>query len=243
MISVLAFLPRIVQDPAYHNFADQRVFLGVPNALNVISNFPFLVIGILGLVRAAAIENAEERTAIRVLFAGITAIALGSSWYHLAPSDETLFWDRLPMAVAFMALFSLIVAEGFNTRLGLWLWPMVAAGAASVILWRVTGDLTLYALVQFVPLVAIPAMLLLRPARCTRGADLLTAAGWYVLAKILELLDRQVFALGHVVSGHTLKHIAAALATACLLRYLMRRRTAGSWPARRWAAHAVHPRG
>jgi hypothetical protein len=48
--------------------------------------------------------------------------------------------------------------------------------------------------------------------------------GFYVLAKILETGDRQIFALtGHTVSGHTLKHLAAAMAGYWMLRMLRRR--------------------
>ena len=55
---------------------------------------------------------------------------------------------------------------------------------------------------------------------CTR--DVLLVLGWYVLAKVLERADAQVFALGGVVSGHTLKHIAAAAGAGWVLVALHR---------------------
>ena len=188
------------QDLSYHNFADQRFMLGIPNLLNVISNLPFLLTGIWGL-------RTVPGTAARVFFAGVAATAFGSAWYHLAPGNETLVWDRLPMAVAFMALFSLALGRKST------LWPLVTAGIASVLYWRVTGDLVLYASVQFAPMLALPILVSAFPARI--------AMVCYAAAKIFELLDKPVFSItGHVPSGHTLKHLAAALAAVCILRWL-----------------------
>jgi hypothetical protein len=119
------------------------------------------------------------------------------------------------MSVAFMALLALALEEEFL------LWPLVAAGAASVVSWRITGDLRPYGLVQFFPMLALPALLLLD--RAQRGRGLMSAMLWYAAAKLLELLDAQVFAIGHIVSGHTLKHLAATASTACLLGYVARR--------------------
>jgi hypothetical protein len=222
-ITVLAFVPPIPQDPAYHNFADRRTILGVPNFLNVISNAPFAVIGILALWRVRC-------GSARILFAGVTATAFGSAWYHLWPGNDTLVWDRLPMTLVFMTLFSVVIADRIDEQLGrLLLWPMITFGAASIIFWRITeaaghGDLRLYGIVQFLPMVAIPAMMLLYPARHTGTGDLLAVVGWYAVAKVMELLDTQILSLSGAVSGHTLKHIAAGITTAWLLRYLADRR-------------------
>ena len=40
---------RIPQNPAYHQFADQRTLLGVPHFWNVVSNFIFVLVGVMGL--------------------------------------------------------------------------------------------------------------------------------------------------------------------------------------------------
>ena len=172
-------IPALYQDPSYHNFADQRLMLGVPNLLNVISNLPFLMVGIWGL-------RLLRGKAARILFLAVAATAFGSAWYHLSPSDQTLFWDRLPMAIAFMALFSIILGRGMT------LWPLVATGIASVVYWHFTGDLRLYALVQFVPMIAIPVLMILFPARYAPTSNLVLALACYAAAKIFELLDRQI---------------------------------------------------
>ncbi len=227
------------QDPAYHDFADGRRLLGVPNFWNVVSNLPFLITGLLGLQlclkerpgpRAPWLEP-WERTAFVVFFVGVALTCFGSSYYHLAPANGTLFWDRLPMTLGFMALLAVIVGERAHPGWGrAALWPLVVAGVLSAVYWHLTelagsGDLRPYLLVQFYPMLLIPVLLLLFPPRYTRTADYLVVLGWYVLAKVLELLDVRVFEwTAGQMSGHSLKHMAAAVATYWLYRMLVRRR-------------------
>ena len=245
-IVTVLFLPPIPQDPAYHDFADRRRFLGIPNALNILSNAPFVLVGALGwtfLLRQGRpradgpLTEPWERSVFLILFAGIGLTGLGSAYYHLAPGNVTLFWDRLPMTIAFMSLMAVIIAERISLTAGRRLLPiLLLAGAGSMVYWLVgelsgAGDLRLYALVQFFPLVAIPLMLLLFPPRYTRGADLVGALAWYALAKLFELLDAQIFAVGGVVSGHTLKHLASAVAMYWILRMVRLRRPLSGTPS------------
>lgn len=237
VIGVVLSLHPIPQDPTYHNFADQRSMLAVPHLLNVVSNAPLVLVGALGLtflrVRGAhgrgPFTDPSERWAFLVLFAGVGLTGFGSGYYHLAPSNATLVWDRLPMTIAFMSLFASIVAERISLSAGrLLLLPLLAVGIVSVMTWHVggvrgAGDLRLYGFVQYCVLLSIPLLVLLFPPRYTRTADLFGALGWYGLAKILELLDPQIFALGNLVSGHTLKHLAAALGTYWILQMLKAR--------------------
>ena len=238
LIVALASDP-LPQDRAYHSLADGRSALGVPNALDVISNAPFLVVGIAGLVflvrrgRARAdgpLTQPWERLAWGVFFAGVAGTALGSAWYHLAPDTDSLFWDRLPMAVAFGALLATVIGERLDMRAGrMLLIPIVLASVGSVVWWRLTeragaGDLRPYGVVQYGSIAAIIAMTLVRPPGYTFGRGIYEAVAFYALAKVLESLDRQVYELGGIVSGHTLKHLAAAAAVWRLLVMLRRRR-------------------
>jgi hypothetical protein len=178
----------------------------------------------------------RERWPYVFVFAGLLLTAFGSAYYHLAPDNARLVWDRLPMTIVFMPLVAALIAERIGVKLGLWLPPvLIAIGVGSVIAWhlseeRGSGDLRFYGAVQLYALLALLAALLL-PPRYTRGADLLVVASLYMLAKIFEAADRQIFSLGRVLSGHTLKHLAAGAAGFWILRMLQKRRPV-SLPAR-----------
>ncbi len=230
---------RIPQSQAYHHFADRRALLGLPNCFDVLSNAVFLVVGLVGLrflfrSGASGAANAftcrSERWPYVVFFLGVTLTAFGSAYYHLAPDNWRLLWDRLPMAVGFMAFLAAMIAERISVKAGLrLLTPLVGIGLASVVYWewseqRGAGDLRLYGLVQFYPLVAIILLFALFPPRYTGGAKLLAVAGLYGLAKVFEWLDAQVFAVTRVLSGHTLKHLCAGLAVYFILDMLEKRR-------------------
>jgi len=228
-------LPPVPENPAYHQFADAREILGIPNMWNVLSNLAFVLVGAAGLTFLASAKGAagfvdtRERLLYVVFYLSILLIGLGSAWYHLAPSHVTLTWDRIPMAVAFMAFLSITFAERISVRLGVWLCiPLLLAGVASVIHWHFSelagrGDLRFYALAQFFPMLAVPLMVLLFPARYTRSGDMLGVLACYVLAKVFEFLDTQIFDLTGIISGHTLKHVTAATAAWLLLGMLRRR--------------------
>jgi hypothetical protein len=236
LIFLACLLPRIPQPAAYHNFADHRAWLGIPNFLDVISNIPFAIAGLVGLAflaragSASHFHDPRERWPYAVVFAGLLLTAFGSAYYHWAPSNARLVWDRLPMAVTFMALVAAVVAERIGVRAGLWLLPvLVGIGVWSVLAWytselRGAGDLRFYAFIQAYGVIALPIMLVLFPARYTRALDFLAAVGWYALAKLLETFDHAVYSLGHVVGGHALKHVAAALAGWWIVRMVKTRR-------------------
>jgi hypothetical protein len=226
--------PPIRQSVEYHQFADARTLLGVPNFWNVVSNLPFLLVGLAGLAWCAqhiASVPRELRASWLVLFLGVVLVGLGSSWYHLTPNSSTLVWDRLPMTLAFMAFFAIILGDHLSLRIArIALWPLLLAGVASVLYWRTTDDLRPYALVQFLPVLLIPLILLLYPRPGT-GA-VWAALGCYLLAKLLEQFDAQVYAaLGASISGHSLKHLAAALGMWALLAGLKARHSASIQPS------------
>jgi hypothetical protein len=232
---VLFFFPAIPQSEAYHNFADKRALLGIPNCFDVISNFAFLIVGVWGLVvvwRQAEFADARERWPYVAFFVGVTLTAFGSSWYHLNPNDATLVWDRIPMTIGFLGLVAALLAERVSVRIGLWLLaPLIALGVASVIYWEITqhqghGDLRPYVFAQFGSLLILILLIFLFPARYTRTYDLGISLGLYALAKLLEAADRPIYTALRFVSGHTLKHLAAALSAYWIVRMLRLRREA-----------------
>jgi hypothetical protein len=233
VIIAVAMADPVPQDPLYHVFADQRPMAGIPNFLNVMSNLPFLLIGIMGWRTIAANEasvTADTRLAWVIFFFGIFLTAFGSGYFHLQPNNDTLVWDRLPMTIGFMSLVSIIVSEYFSPKLGRQiLIPLLLLGAASVAYWAITesqgaGDLRPYAIIQFLPMLLIPLVIILYRTRSDLGPYVWWMIGFYVAAKAAEQLDDNLFALGGALSGHSLKHLLASLAPASLLYGLMQRR-------------------
>jgi hypothetical protein len=220
-VSIALLLPPIRQPAAYHRFADARAVLGVPNALNVFSNLPFLLVAVLGARSTGDIKRGWPGA---TLLLAVALVGVGSAYYHLAPGDARLVWDRLPMAVVFMAVFAMVIGQWIAIPLGNKLFlPLELAGIGSVILWRQSGDLRAYALVQFLPLLLIPLILVLFPGSRTARRELAIGTGLYVVAKVLELLDGPLYSWGGIVSGHTLKHLVAALAIHRVIRALLSR--------------------
>jgi hypothetical protein len=224
-------LSPLAQDPAYHAFADGRSLLGIPNFWNVASGLPFFIVGVWGLVFLA--RNPGTVTHLRgvwtVFFIGVLLTMFGSGYYHLAPDNASLGWDRLSMVIAFMSLSALVIGEYLSTQ---WanrlLVPLLLIGAGSVYYWLHTeaqgaGDLRPYALVQFLPMILLPFIVLLGRARSDLGPWFGLLIVFYAAAKIFEFYDASVFAAGELMSGHAIKHLLAALGAACLLPGLHRR--------------------
>jgi len=238
-LALVLFREPIPQDPAYHDFADQRMLVGLPHALNVISNLPLALAGIFGLLVIGRSVRRTDSTSFvtpadsipyALLFVALSLTAVGSSYYHLAPDTPRLFWDRLPMSVAFMAYLGAAINERIDRRTGLVaLVPLVACGMLSVLYWRATelagfGDLRYYVLVQSYPTLFVLLMVLLLPSSYTHGRMLVTVTALYLLTRLVEVGDGFIFGLGHFVSGHTLKHLLTAVAAWWIIRMLQLRK-------------------
>ena len=234
LCAAAVLFPRTAQPQSYHDFADQRAWLGIGNFGDVSSNAAFAVAGTLGLLfllrpGSGQFLGQRERWPYVCVFLGLLLTAFGSAYYHLAPDNGRLVWDRLPMTIAFMGLVATLIAERISVTAGVYLLPfLLLIGASSVAWWWRTetigaGDLRFYAAVQIYAVLVLPVLLLL-PPRYTRSADFLVVFGFYVVAKIFEIADHQVFSLtGRIVSGHTLKHLAAGAAGLWILRMLRNR--------------------
>lgn len=214
----------IAQFADYHELADQRPLLGIPHFWNVASNLPFLLVGAMGLDLLRR-RPAGASPAWAAVFAGTALVFFGSSWYHLAPGDATLVWDRLPIGLAFMGFFAALIEEHSRFRGNLLLAGLVLFSFGAVYWWYFTGDLSLWVWVQLAPMLAILLVLFL-PGRYSHRRYLVYALACYALAKAFELGDRQVMTWsGGLLSGHSLKHLLAAAGVLCFY-VMLRKRTA-----------------
>lgn len=226
---------RIEQDQRYHSFADDRTWSGIDNAANTLSNLPLLAIGLLGLVllwrnsaatRTLRFEVPAERYAYGALFGAVALTGIGSMYYHLAPDDARLVWDRLPISLAFTALVAAMLSERVSVNAGTrLLLPLLLFGAGSVFYWRWSAlqgaeNLVPYGIAQYGSILAVFVLAVTRRSRYTHGGYVFGVLVLYALAKVAEMLDTSIFELGRIVSGHTLKHLLASLAVLLLIRML-----------------------
>lgn len=233
LVTALAMLLHgpILQLPDYHRFADQRVWLGIPNAADVLSNLGFAIVGVYGMClvwrERGNTALAQGRSGYTLFFAALLLTAFGSSWYHLAPDNARLVWDRLPIALACAGLLAAVWRETQNIHRGI---TVALAGFAilSVAWWRYTdlhgmGDLRPYLLLQLMPLLLIPLWQWQHRSPTLERQAFAVAIGLYVLAKVSELTDQAIFETLTILSGHTLKHLLAILASAVVAWSLARR--------------------
>lgn len=236
-LAIAAFaVPAMPQPLSYHAFADCRTIWSVPNFFNVVSNLPFLAGGALGLAQVyrgdGRFIDPREQLPYLVFFLGAVLTCFGSAYYHAAPDNARLVWDRLPMTLGFAGLVSAALGERVGPQLGQRaLWPLLALGVASVLYWYATeragaGNVIPYAAYQAWSIVVIVLLIAAFPARrYSHGAGLLWAAVFYGIAKFFETFDLGVYrALGGTVSGHTIKHLFAAAAVFAIVRQLRLRR-------------------
>jgi len=229
-ILALGLSDRVAQDCQYHNFSDTDSFLSIPNTLNVLSNVPFFIVGLIGFlllllkpIKTFNIVNSNVY-AYLILFLGTAIVGLGSSYYHLSPNNQTLVWDRLPMTITFMGLYSVIIGEFISENKGrLLLLPLIITGVLSVLYWWYTesqgvGDLRYYAVVQFFPILTIPIILLFFRSNYSSISGYWFLLAMYIAAKLFEHFDSEIHEILVVISGHSIKHIVPAIGMYYLLK-------------------------
>ena len=202
----LLFVAPIPQDPNYHLLADTRTLFGIPNFNNVMSNSGFALVGVLGTLVVVGVSGQrifakpEAARPYLIYFVAVVLVSLGSGYYHWEPSNDSLFWDRLPMSIAFMAFASAVIADRVhaNSGNGWLLLLLIALGVLSLVFWNYTeqlqrGDLRFYAYVQFYPIAVLPFIFWLFPKHhYVHGRYIAWVVFWYGLSKVLELFDGEV---------------------------------------------------
>lgn len=204
--------------------------------MDVLSNIPFIIVGVWGVFCLLLRSNKTsfnmpwERLPYLVFFTGVALTGIGSLWYHVSPGNPRLLWDLLPMTCSFMSIVAAQIIERISMRVGFWLFiPLLVLGVASVVYWYFTeahghGDYRFYLFVQFYPPVLLAMIIGLFPPRYTGTGYLVVAFLLYLVAKLFEHFDKQLYSIGGIVSGHSLKHVTAALSCYCILTMLQRRR-------------------
>ncbi|MFZ2957966.1 MAG: hypothetical protein WA705_13845 [Candidatus Ozemobacteraceae bacterium] len=247
----------ISQNLLYHNFADQRSFVGIPNTLDTVSNIVFFLAGGAGIllltrrkprtisssspspefVPASApisgptpVIRPEELPVYLTFFVGVFLVGLGSTWYHLWPSNTSLVWDRFSMTIAFLPIGLMPIVERINARIAnIMLLPILLLGLGSVWYWHITesagaGDLRPYLFVRVIPLFLLLVATLTFPPRYTHGYEPFIGIGFFALATIAEKMDREIFTWLGFMSGHTLKHLLAGFGAYRIVLMLTRRK-------------------
>ncbi|RYR47270.1 hypothetical protein Ahy_A07g033221 [Arachis hypogaea] len=221
---ILFFTPTIPRSHNHHHFVDMRnllasrSFAGVPNTINVITNFPFLVVGVLGFVLALDgavfyISSQGEVYAWVVFYAGMVGVAFGSAYYHLKPDNHRVLWDTLPMMVAFSSLFSALVVERFGQRIGLFcLFALIFAAVLCVVYERNYNDIRFCMIFQLTLPLAIPVIAFMYSSKYTHSRYWFLATGIYLLAKFEGATDKKLYhANNYIISGHSLEHLCLSL--------------------------------
>ncbi len=249
MTVVPFFLEHLPQNPAYHCFADNREILGIPHFGDVASNLAFLLVGIAGLIFVFGskgrilLKAPGERLPYVVFFATLVVVMFGSSYYHWAPSNGPLFWDRLPITIGFMALLAAFIADRIDLKWGVRALPvLMILGAAVTYQWLLSegtgplgydekgqGNLWFYIFLQAMAVVSIVLMCWLFPARNTNMWYVWMMLLFYGIGKVLEIsaVDVVVYEELRWVSGHTLKHLVSAVAAYMVLAMLMEKSRQG----------------
>jgi len=238
-LAVFGLLDPIAQDPTYHQFSDQRLVAGIPNFHDTLSNLAFLATGFFGLLALACLPAGIARgrapwwPAAVWFFFSVMLIGLGSAYYHLAPDNDRLLWDRIPITLGAMSLLSTFIADRVDSGRGIQLYlpALLLAGAGSAVYWWLTqaagqGDLRPYVVAQFLPLLAIACVCIAYPTGTwLSGQKFATMLLLYGLAKMSESNDLLIYlASGGIISGHSLKHYLAALATGIPVVHLLQLR-------------------
>jgi hypothetical protein len=217
--AVLQLIYPLAQAAGYHHFADCRAFGPVRNAADVLSNLIILLAGLVNL--AWVVKHARQRpvqlSGMAVAAVGLVLTSAGSAYYHFTPSDATLIWDRLPIAIVFAGILAMLWSSVTGRSAG---WAstllLVAGSAGSVLYWAESGSLWPYALLQFGGMAGLAGLTIFR--KVDNPSAWAFVIGWYALAKIFEMYDFQVWLLtGNLFAGHAIKHVTSGFAGLALL--------------------------
>jgi hypothetical protein len=226
-IALLFYIGPKAQDLEYHCFSDRNNIFSINNFHNVISNLPFLIVSLIGLMFYFKNRNKWDlyfKILYLVLFLGIALTGIGSAYYHYSPNNSTLVWDRLPMTLVFTSIFALVVNRAINLRVSkVVFYSFFTLGILSIVYWWYSetinrGDLRPYAFVQFFPIISVLTLLISKKFNGKKWILLMCSS--YIIAKFCESYDHEINQLISY-SGHSLKHLFAAISTWFVYKFVM----------------------
>ncbi len=223
LVFFLSIAP-IYDRPDANVYADQRMFFGIPNFFLALPGLIFIILGSLGFWKLWPQRKTFLRAVWMIFFIASIGIGLGSGYYHLDPSDQRLFWDRLSISTAFMALLAGVISERISLNTAKKVAPfLILFGMGSIFYWGWSGDIRFYSLIQYFSIIALPLLCFCFPMKDDKY--IYGVVIFYVLAKLIEMVDGQIFSLTHqMISGLTLKQLCGAVGV-----YFVYRKSAKSY--------------
>lgn len=208
----------------YHHFVDTRSVLGIHNLMDVMSNLPFLFVGSLMLWSYNKNNKINHSLSLLIISLGTILVGFGSAYYHWNPTDGTLLWDRLPMAIVFSGIMTYaiqklaLLPKEINVKQ--FEISYLLLSLSSVLIWYVGtlfnhNWLALYVFIQFGGMILLcylagSSYSIQNKALLNTILKVITI---YALAKITEYYDGLIFHLDtNLISGHTIKHLLSGLA-------------------------------
>lgn len=201
---------KITVPQGYHDFVDKRSLLGIPNFLDVISNLAIL------LPALYLLQTRKNKSLLsNLLILHISLLAITSGYYHLNPSDKTVFWDIMSIATGSMIVLLIIINTTTEYNLLLYIFSVF-----SIIYWKKTGDLRLYLLIY----IGVPLYII---AKYYKNNNLQIYLFIMIFCNILvwltEFNDHYIYKItNNLVSGHTLKHIFAGIGIFYVIKILQK---------------------
>jgi hypothetical protein len=126
------------------------------------------------------------------------------------------------MSVAFSSIMALIIGDRTKEKYGWWVsYILIPLGVLSVVGWSQAWlSLRPYLLLQFGSMLAVFAIVCIRRKGKIPNSSILACLGFYAGAKVFEVFDLPVYEITGFISGHTIKHVLAAVALYKILGYM-----------------------
>ncbi|EAQ96675.1 hypothetical protein KT71_06609 [Congregibacter litoralis KT71] len=230
---VISAIKPLPQPADYHQLADQRTIFGVPNAIDVFTNFPYVVVSIVALFCVTRLYRESREVLAAFIFGcfflSTASVSITSSLYHLAPNNVSLVGDRLSIVFSATFLVGVACLKVFGSRETLRVVAISGIyGVSSMLYWCLTSgsrleNILYYVAFQIFVVCFVAFCCFLRCARSMSYKWLLSAVVAYAASKPFEINDAQFLALTNgLISGHSAKHLVIVFCVCAVLMHMLR---------------------